>query len=331
MERLIGRNVDPVFEMVSPPDGSASEGEALVHRASEAIIDGDGVTLAVDLGGTHLRAALVDDTGEILVRRSVETPHEGLLPTRLVDLMILVAADRVVKATVVGAPGPVDYQKGRLEWAPHIPATWVAELSEVWLGERLGRPVTLANDADLAAVGEAYFGAGRPYRDLAYLTVSTGIGAGVLLNGRLVHGHHSIAEIGHTIIDRQAWREGRPATLEQLGSGSSVARLSEEAGLGHLDGRHLEAEVARGSVTAQHVWDSVVEAVTIGVLNLSRLFEPQVVIIGGGLGSRERLLGPIREYLAAHPQSATFELLPAQLGDDVGLIGSAAWARAFGP
>src|ERR1039458_1974183 len=120
------------------------------------------VTLAADLGGTHLRAALVDDDGGILLNESVETPHEGLLPTTLVELMTAVAGagEGPVKATVVGVPGPVNYDQGRLEWAPHLPGSWVSDLSEQWLSARLGRVVTLANDADLAAVGEAYFGAG---------------------------------------------------------------------------------------------------------------------------------------------------------------------------
>jgi glucokinase len=292
-----------------------------------------GATLAADLGGTHLRAALVDDGGEILLHRSVETPHEGLLPTTLVELLITVveAGERPVKATVVGVPGPVNYDLGKLEWAPHIPGSWVTDLSEEWLGERLDRVVTVANDADLAAVGEAYFGAGRSYRDLAYLTVSTGVGAGVVLNRRLVHGHRSIGEIGHTVIDRLAWREGRPATLELVGSGSSIARLSEEAGLGPLDGPHLEEAVAQGGAQARQVWNGLIEAITIGVLNLARLFGPQAIVIGGGLGSRERLLRPVRELLAARGGMATCALLAAELGDDAGLVGAPAWTRAFGP
>jgi len=290
------------------------------------------VTLAADLGGTHLRAALIDDAGEILLHESVETPHEGLLPTTLVELLTSVAGPgrRPVKATVVGVPGPVNYDLGALAWAPHLPASWVDELREDWLGERLGRAVTLANDADLAAVGEAYFGAGRPFDDVAYLTVSTGIGAGVLLGRRLVHGHRSIGELGHTVIDRLAWRELRPATVERLGSGSSIARLSEEAGLGPLDGPQLEAAVVAGDRRAHQVWDGVIEAVSIGVLNLCRLFSPQAIVIGGGLGCRERLLQPVRKQLADREGIDGCVLLAAALGDDAGLLGAPAWTRAFG-
>ena len=268
------------------------------------------------------------------MHRSVETPHAGLLPTALLELMTSVskAANALALDTaVVGVPGPVDYAAGKLEWAPHIPGAWVAELTEAWLAERIGLPVALANDADLAAVGEAYFGAGRPYDDLAYLTVSTGIGAGVLLGRRLVHGRRSVAEIGHTIIDHQAWQAGRPATLELLGSGSSIGRLCEEVGLDPLDGVGLEQAVARGDVTARRVCDNVVNAIIVGVLNLNRLFGTQAIVMGGGLGSRALVFGPVRDYVHAHPEMATFDLLPAGLGDDVGLVGTSAWARAFGP
>jgi len=287
------------------------------------------ITLAADLGGTHLRAALVDESGAILVHESVETPHEGLLPTTLVDLMLSVVEGHSPRAVIVGVPGPVDHQRGTLTWAPHLPESWVRELSEEWLSHRLRRTVTLANDADLAAVGEAYFGAGRSYDDLAYLTVSTGIGAGVLLGRRLMHGHRSIGEIGHTVIDRTAWREGRPATLELLGSGSSIARLSWEAGLGPLDGPQLEAEMEHDGPQAQQVWDGVVEAVTIGVLNAGFLFGPQAIVIGGGLGSRRPLIEAVRKNIATLPR-LPFVLLAAELGDDVGLLGAPAWQRAFG-
>ena len=108
-------------------------------------------------------------------------------------------------------------------------------LSNDRLTARLGLPVAVANDADLAAVGEAVFGAGARGVDVAYLTISTGIGAGIVHHGRLEHGRRSLAELGHTVIDRRAWREGLPSTLEELGSGSGLARLAHEAGLGSLD------------------------------------------------------------------------------------------------
>ena len=120
---------------------------------------------------------------------------------------------------VVGLPGAVDYESGRLLWAPHLPARWPDLLSGEELSAQVGLPVSIANDADLAAVGEAAFGAGAGTADVAYLTISTGIGAGVVHGGRLLRGKRSLAEVGHTVIDWNAWRRGSPCTLEELGFG----------------------------------------------------------------------------------------------------------------
>ena len=105
-------------------------------------------------------------------------------------------------------------------------------------------PAHIANDADLAAVGEAAFGAGAGTADVAYLTISTGIGAGVVLGGRLLRGRRSLAEVGHTVIDWHAWRERSPSTLEELGSGSGVARIAHEAGVTARDAQEVAAAAA---------------------------------------------------------------------------------------
>jgi glucokinase len=194
----------------------------------------------------------------------------------------------------------------------------------------LAVPVALANDADLAAVGEAQFGAGRHYRDVVYLTLSTGVGAGVVFDGRLVHGRRSLAEVGHTVIDREAAAAGQPATLEDLASGTALARLAAEAGLDG-DGATVVRLVEAGHPGARVVWDRVVEAAAIGVANLAHLYSPDVVVVGGGLGRvGSLLLDPIRAYLAGHgPRELTVDVVGAALGDDAGLAGAAGWREAF--
>ncbi|MDP9420277.1 MAG: ROK family protein, partial [Actinomycetota bacterium] len=164
--------------------------------------------LAVDLGGTSMRVARAEAGGVLSHRREVPTPPTpGAAP--LVALMEEVLAAGAVDAAVVGVPGRVDYGAGRLEHAPNLPLGWRDELCEEALRSRIGLDVALANDADLAAVGEAWFGAGRHHRDVAYLTVSTGIGAGVVTGGLLVHGRRSLAEVGHTIVDWRGMASGR--------------------------------------------------------------------------------------------------------------------------
>ena len=182
--------------------------------------------------------------------------------------------------------------------APNLPAGWAPHLNRAAPETHLGVPVELANDADAAAVGEALFGAGRGYEDVVYLAVSTGIGAGVLLGGRLVASTRSTAEVGHTILDLRAPQEGRPSTLEDLGSGTALGRLAA-AGM-PPDGEKVLELVRCGARNARRVWDGVVDAVAAGVHNLVHLFTPDVVVLGGGVGRTQDLLEPGRVLGGRH-------------------------------
>jgi glucokinase len=286
--------------------------------------------LSVDLGGTRMRVAVVAPGGAVLRRRVEPTPRRGAYPDALLAHMAGFRATTGVVEAVVGVPGRVDYLTGRLEHAPNLPPGWAPALSEERLSSVLGVPVALANDADLAAVGEALFGAGRHYRDVVYLTLSTGVGAGVVLDGHLVHGRRSLAEVGHTVIDRQAAAAGQPATLEDLASGTALARLAADAGLAG-NGAAVVRLVQTGHPGARAVWDRVVEAAAIGVANLAHLYSPDVVVIGGGLGRvGSFLLDPIRVHLARRgPRGLTVDVVGAALGDDAGLAGAAGWRESF--
>jgi glucokinase len=285
--------------------------------------------IAVDLGGTNLRVALVDMNGTVLVRHRVPTPTQGSITDAIAELIAQLECDADYSA-VVAVPGLVDYGNRRALWAPHLPAAWVSELAEDHLISRLCRRVFIANDADLAAVGETYFGAGREATDVVFLTVSTGIGAGVLLNRHLIRGRRSVAEIGHTIIDRHAFSNGQPSTLEELASGSSVPRLAQIAAIPAHTGEQLEALEESGDDHAIAVWMQMVESVTIGIINLAWCFGPDLIIIGGGIGRERPLLDPVRERLnqIAPTIAMTFSLVEEELSDDAGLSGAAAWDRA---
>ena len=289
--------------------------------------------LAADVGGTQMRAALVGPHGDVLLRRSAATPDHADVPAALIDLIKVVGAERghgTVSHAVVGLPGGVDYENGRLMWAPHLPEGWPHLLSRDELSARLGMPAHVANDADLAAVGEAAFGAGTGTADVAYLTISTGIGAGVVCGGRLLRGRRSLAEVGHTVIDWRAWQEGSPCTLEELGSGSGLARIAGETGLDARDARAVEVAAAAGNTGAIAIWQGAIAACAVGVSNLVMAFYPSTVVIGGGLGRREQFFGPLRELVLSRPEHhpADLSIVPAALGDDAGLAGAAAWTSA---
>jgi glucokinase len=293
----------------------------------------EGPIVAADIGGTQMRAALVDRRGNLLVRRVAATPDDDA-PAALIALVASVCGERShgePSHAVVALPGSVDYEAGTLLWAPNLPAGWPEQLSSKVLSERLGLPTLVANDADAAAVGEATFGAGTGHADLAYLTVSTGIGAGVVHGGRLVRGHQSLAEVGHTVIDVAAWREGRPSTVEELGSGSGVARLAAEAGLGRLDARDVQAAASEGGEAALAIWHGAIAACAAAVTNLAMFFSPEMVVVGGGLGRQDAFFYAVRTLVLARPEHlpAGLTVVRSALGDDAGLIGAAGWERAF--
>ena len=224
----------------------------------------------------------------MLLRRSATTPNDADVPSALIDLIGEVAAERArggAPHAVIGLPRAVDYEHGLLLWAPHLPERWPDLLACDELSARLRMPVHVANDADLAAVGEAAFGAGLGVGDVAYLTISTGIGAGIVHRGRLVHGTRSLGEIGHTVIDWHAWRAGRPSTLEELGSGSGIAHLAREAGTRYAHAAEIEAAARRGDADAAPSGRTRSPPARLASSNLVMAFYPSTVVIGGGLGA----------------------------------------------
>ena len=273
--------------------------------------------LACDLGGTRLRAAVVGASGEVQSKQVVPTPPDDPAALGQTLQSVLNTSRDAVVAAVVGVPGPVDYSRGEVLRLPNLSA-WEGKISEAGLGNELGLPVLLANDADLAALGEHRFGAGRGSTDMVYVTSSTGVGAGVVLNGRLLHGRLSLAEIGHTIIDRETGE-----TVEQLGSGTALRRLSGE------DPASVTARAAAGDREAADQFTNVAADLALGVFNMAHLFSPEVIVIGGGMSEAgELLLGPVIDRLAtcgAECPASRTKVLRATGGDDVGLKGAAAY------
>jgi glucokinase len=282
--------------------------------------------VAVDLGGTNTRVALVGADGVVIERDVEATTVSDSHPDNLVALVAGVARGSGAVRAVIGVPGRVNYPSGRLEYAPNLPPHWTTHLTHERLSASIGLDAALANDADLATVGEHRFGAGRGTSDMVYVTLSTGVGCGVILGNQLARGRRSIAEAGHTVIDRRA-EPGR-RTFEETASGTAMNRLAEEASLTARGQAVLEL-AQRGDPVAASVWDEIVAAAGIGIANLAHLYSPEVIVIGGGLGlAGEPLYGPIRAALAAHgPKDLLrpIRIAPAELGDDAGLIGVAGW------
>jgi glucokinase len=319
------------IQLVNRPASIASVADGY-REATGGERNVSGSIAAIDLGGTHVRAAVVSESGEVLGRLRRRTPTDAPRPDVLPAMIKEVAGGGPVARVVVGVPGIIDHDAEALERAPNLPQCWIPWLTGTWLAEAIGAPVSLANDCDLAAVGEASFGAGQGYRDVIYVTISTGVGAGMVVDRSVVRGQHSGGEIGHTIVDIQAARAGRPCTVEELGAGPAIAAAAARAGLAERDAELAEL-VRSGHPVASSIWNEAIEVVAFGVVNLAWLLAPQVVVIGGGVGNNRDLVLPTITRVLAERGPAVDEPIPvvgAALGDDAALLGAATWFQAIG-
>jgi glucokinase len=309
--------------------------------------------VAIDLGGTMTRIALSDrDLHLSGVIKQASDHSRG--PAGIVDQIgkmldaALAATDtprEVLKRGVVASPGPLDANTGVVHGAPNLPG-WENEVPLRELVEdRLQIPVQPWNDADVAAVGEHQRGAGRGARNLVFLTVSTGIGGGVIIEGKLLLGSRGIAgEIGHTTIDLNGplCKCGNIGCLEVLASGANIGRRYREAlavaafQRGAVDesenrtAADLCRAAAEGDPLAGRVWSECMRALGFGVVNCIHIFNPERVVIGGGVtNAGEMLFGPVREIVAKHAMKLPregVEIVRAELRDDAGLYGAASLA-----
>lgn len=308
----------------------------------------EALAVGVDLGGTQVRAALVDGRGTLLARAAQLTDKAGG-PTAVLHQMESlvrevtreVGLDRV-PAIGIGSPGPLDSQTGVILDIPTLPG-WIDVPLVSWLSERLGKPAKLENDGVAAAVGEWHFGAGRGLSNFVYMTVSTGIGGGVIADGRLLRGRRRLAgHLGHMTVTPTgpACQCGNPGCWEALASGTAFAAQAAEAvrrrpaGLlanvaGPLTARDVFAAAQQGDALALELVEAEARWLGVGIVNLLHLYSPDAVIVGGGVSNGFELLHPtIRDHVARHAL-LPFRAVPvvrAALGSDSGLVGAAAVA-----
>lgn len=309
----------------------------------------------VDLGGTKIRTALADLSGRVLAEVTVPTEASGGM--RHVVERILSTLERVqreagvdgrrVAALGVGVPGPLDPESGVVYTAPNL--GWQNVPVKSILEEKTGVPVYLENDADLAALGEHAFGAGRGTENMVYVTVSTGIGGGLILNGRLYRGSYGGAgEIGHTVVlpGGPPCRCGKRGCLEALASGTAIAQravglVESGAGRGILDaagGRPegvtagaVAAAAAAGDVEALFLMREAARYLGLGLANVITLLSPSLVVLGGGvMGAGEFFYDEIcrQVYTAVVGPAAKARIVPAALGGRAGVLGAVHLALA---
>lgn len=313
-------------------------------------------TVGIDLGGTNIKIGVLDAAGVLRARRSIETVA-GHGPDHVVARMAQSTNELIAEAGIhksdlraigVGAPGPMSHARGLILHAPNLPGFVNFPLRNR-LAEQLGLPVVLENDANAAAFGEFAMGAGQGIRHMVMLTLGTGVGGGVIVDGRLVRGAFDNAgEIGHMIV-HPGEREcpcGKRGCLERYSSATSIVErvreaiqtgrrsvLENEMSAGRcFDAEAVLAAAANGDELASQVWDEACQSLAIACVNLQHLLNPERIVLAGGLTyAGDRLLDPVHRHFAAQSWKIARDapdILLATLGADAGVIGAARLAIA---
>lgn len=303
----------------------------------------DQVVAGIDIGGTKIAVALQTHKGERVASRRLPT-EVALGPARILESVLLAIEEMIAETSTklsaigIGCPGPIDIQNGLVMSPVNLP-DWdrfpIVEIVE----NRFGVPVILDNDANAAAFGEYFHGAGREFQDMLYVTISTGIGGAIICGGQIHHGVQAGAgEIGHMIVkfDGVQCRCGTFGCLETIASGTGIARRMREM-LASQNGRdaekyqHITTEtvvegVKNNDETAQKIWDETIKYLAIGIGNAITLVAPEAVVVGGGVSSAgELLLEPLRREIHQNVTMLPIEkveILRASLGNESGVCGA---------
>jgi glucokinase len=304
--------------------------------------------IAVDIGGTQIRAACYpDETMKPLAQLRASTQQPGKTPLEsMFDLIAAVWPEEARVAKIaVAAPGPIDSKLGMILAAPNIPG-WHDLPLKAELEKRFQTPAAVGNDANLAALGEYQFGAGMGHHYLLYLTISTGIGSGIIMADRLIDGAHGLgAEMGHVTVlpDGPLCGCGKRGHLEAVASGPGIARWVEEqlaagepsslAGSQRLSAKEVATAAAQGDPLSLRAMQRGGTFIGYALADFLHIFNPTIVIFGGGVSrSGELLFSPMRKALEERVISPRYlqdlSLTTAALGDDAGLMGALALARS---
>jgi glucokinase len=301
--------------------------------------------LALDVGGTKLAAGFVDGTGQVRSFLAVPTPAD---PERALDVLFSLGRKAVadagadIAAVGIGCGGPLDADRGVLLSPPHLPGWRDVPVTEL-AAAAFGRPAALDNDGTAAAEAEYRFGAGVGTTHMVYLTLSTGVGGGAVLDGRVYRGvTGNGTELGHVLVERngRACRGcGGRGCLEAYVSGTSIAERAREAvddtsslsTVERITAADVAAHAAAGDALAALVWRETVDALACGLVSIVNMVEPELVVLGGGVtrAGDDALIAPVRTAVRASamtPGGKAVRVERAALGDQVGVVGAAAVA-----
>ena len=310
----------------------------------------------IDLGGTNIKAGIVDGDGKLLNKVSIKTRAERAMEEIIHDMGQL-AVDAIkdaglevkdIEAIGIGSPGTPDNDEGLLVYSSNLPFN-KAPMRKL-IREVVDLPVYIDNDANCAAMAEAVAGAGKGAKDSVTITLGTGVGAGVIINGRIFSGFNQAgSEFGHTVLVSGGVQCGcgRKGCFEQYASASALARMTKEAAEANPDSLlnkvkedfgEWNAQIAfvamkQGDKVAEKVIDSYTDYLADGLANAINTFMPEVLVVGGGVcGEGDPLLIPMREKTMSRPyfgpgvKKTRIEL--AQMGNDAGIVGAAMMGKS---
>lgn len=316
------------------------------------------LAIGIDLGGTNIKAAVVGRDGNILER--IEQPTGAVRgPEPVIEDLADIVRRLRKKSPIpskgegrgvasdlndlvgigLATPGPLDLHAGRIIHAANLPGWRDVRIRDA-LREKTGLPVILENDGNAAAYGEYRLGAGLGRDDIVLLTLGTGVGSGVILNGQILHGHFdNAAELGHMIVaaDGLPCPCGQRGCLEQYASAGAIVRrvLSADPSRDREGADELRAEdviegAASGDQLCERVWDETCQFLAIACVNIQHAYNPLKILLGGGLSNAgAQLLDRVKAHFRKRTwslHSDAPEIVLAQLGADAGVIGAATLA-----
>ncbi len=313
--------------------------------------------LGIDLGGMSIKAGVCDDNGNIIAKDTCVTVRNedgDRIIKDMAQLCLKVIADagltvEDIEYAGVASPGSADCERGIIIYASTLPFLNypIAERLSMWTGIK---KVYVENDANAAAKGESIFGAAKGYKDSLFITIGTGVGGGIIINGKVYSGfNYSGAELGHMVIVHNGipCPCGRNGCMESYASATALINLSKDKMLADkesvmweicendiekVNGKTVFDAMERNDKTAKAIFDEYISYLACGIVNFINIFQPEVLSIGGGISKQgEVLLAPIREIVekeqySRHSEKKTI-LKIAALGNDAGIIGAASLGK----
>ncbi len=303
--------------------------------------------IGVDLGGTKIYTAISDELGEIISEKVVPTeaskgPEQIIekITSSIKEVSRNVEKDKI-KAIGIGAPGPLDVKNGLIVSPPNLPIRNFNVVKAIQ--EEFELPTFLDNDANAATLGEYIFGAGKGTENMVYITASTGVGGGAILNGKIYRGSTSNAlEVGHTTISRngRACGCGNHGCVESMSSGIYIEKMArdyvdakEDTTLNQYEtitAKEVFAEASKGDKVANHILSETLSYLGMAVANCANIFDPDKIIIGGGITKGGSIVfDKINEEVATRCLGPIYEnckIEKAQLGEKAGVVGAVALA-----